>query len=212
MQTFATQPLDLMQFINTKYHEPFIHVRIDLEKSLDVPRLIAALDRLTQAFPLLRCCYDSQKNIFVEQENLTGKDLLRIDAQGDKDTLLTESLDMRKQLLQLTLVQDTLHITLSHMVCDGSGMKQLLYLLCDLYNGASSKDWQDLMVRDFSQLTTGLSGNSGTIPMLLAMLGNYKNHVIYAKAPEQHAYVVERIVSKDTLDTIHTLAKNRAPL
>ena len=33
MKKYNVQPLDLMQFINTKYHEPFIHELLEFEGS-----------------------------------------------------------------------------------------------------------------------------------------------------------------------------------
>lgn len=32
MKKYNAQPLDLMQFINTKYHDPFIHEWIEFEE------------------------------------------------------------------------------------------------------------------------------------------------------------------------------------
>lgn len=39
MKKYNAQPLDLMQFINTKYHDPFIHELIEFEGRLDVEKL-----------------------------------------------------------------------------------------------------------------------------------------------------------------------------
>lgn len=147
MKTYSTQPLDLMQFINTKYHEPFIHERIELEGALNADRLTESLDTLVSLFPILKCRYDSKENVYVEQDDITGKDLLRVADGADKNALLTESLDMNKQLIQFTLSENTLYITVSHLVCDGSGFKQLIYLLCDIYNG--NYDGDACYLRDF---------------------------------------------------------------
>ena len=34
MKTYPVQPLDLMQWINTKYHDPFIHALLEFEGGL----------------------------------------------------------------------------------------------------------------------------------------------------------------------------------
>lgn len=209
MKTYSTQPLDLMQFINTKYHEPFIHERIVLEGQLNADRLAQSLDTLVSLFPILKCRYDSKENVYVEQDEITGKELLKIADGADKNALLTESLDMNKQLIQFTLSDNTLYITVSHLVCDGSGFKQLIYLLCDIYNGNYDVDACYLMNREFSQLTKGLAGGPGTMQMLLSMLGNYKNHPVYEKTGAQNTYVIEKTVSKDVMERVHALAKKQ---
>ena len=55
MKTYSVQPLDLMQFINTKYHDPFIHELLELEGRLDSERLVKAIEQLASVFPLLKC-------------------------------------------------------------------------------------------------------------------------------------------------------------
>lgn len=139
MKKYNVQPLDLMQFINTKHHDPFIHELLEFEGGLDQEKMIWAVDKLADAFPLLKCCYDKKSNTFIEKEHCSGRDLLRIDDAADRNILLTEALDTDKKLVQLTLSKNILVITISHMLCDGSGFKQLIYLLCDIYNGNSDK-------------------------------------------------------------------------
>lgn len=207
MEKYSVQPLDLMQFINTKYHVPFIHERIELEGALDTGRLVEALDTLIHVFPLLKCRYDDKENAFIETEALTGRNLLRTADAADRDALLTESLDMREKLIQFTVSGNTLYITVSHLICDGAGFKQLVYLLCDIYNGTCVEDCGYLMNRDFSQLTKNLSGGTGTLSMLLSMMNNYKNRPVYAKGEAAQPYLVEKVISKETMDKVHAAAK-----
>lgn len=123
MEQYKVQPLDLMQYINTKYHEPFIHARIELEGCLDSGRLAESLDTLIRVFPLLKCRYDKKANKFAELENLTGTDLLRTADSANKAGLLTQSLDMDERMIQLTISGSALYITISHLLCDGGGFK-----------------------------------------------------------------------------------------
>lgn len=44
MKNYPTQPLDLMQFINTKYHDPFIHELLEFDGGVDAEKLIQAID------------------------------------------------------------------------------------------------------------------------------------------------------------------------
>ncbi|MDE6727742.1 MAG: hypothetical protein K2J80_07360, partial [Oscillospiraceae bacterium] len=93
MKKYKVQPLDLMQFVNTKYHEPFIHEHIEFDGALDGKRLAEALDLLIGAFPILKCRYDASENVFAENERILGKELVKEVENADRNVLLTESLD-----------------------------------------------------------------------------------------------------------------------
>lgn len=54
MKYYPTQPLDLMQFINTKYHEPFIQELLEFDGDLDTEKFTQSIDRLAKVFPLLK--------------------------------------------------------------------------------------------------------------------------------------------------------------
>lgn len=208
MKRYDTQPLDRMQFINTRYHDPFIHELLEYEEGLDVEKLIRAIDKLADIFPLLKCRYDKESNTFIENEHFSGHDLLRIDDAADRNMLLTEVLDADKKLVQLTLSKNILVITINHMICDGSGFKQLLYLLCDLYNGNSIQSSDYLMVREFSQLTKELTGTKAiTLKMLVSMIGNYKSRQVYDKTDDENTYVLERTIQHEMVSDVHDLAK-----
>lgn len=179
-------------------------------RRLDPEKLIQAIDRLADAFPLLKCCYDQKNNTFVEREQYSARDLLRIEEAADRNALLTEALDTDKKLVQLTLSQNILVITISHMICDGSGFKQLIYLLCDLYNGNSGENLDYLMTREFSQLTEELTGKTAiTLKMLISMMGNYKSKPVYAQSNEENVYVLERTIPRETMSKVHALAKKQ---
>lgn len=92
MKNYPTQPLDLMQFINTKYHDPFIHELLEFDGGVDAEKLIQAIDKLAGVFPLLKCRYDSKSITFVENDHFSARDLLKIDDDADRDALLTEAL------------------------------------------------------------------------------------------------------------------------
>lgn len=210
MKKYNVQPLDLMQFINTKYHDPFIHELLEFEDGLDTEKLIQAVDKLIESFPLLKCYYDNKNNMFIENEHCSGRDLVRIDDSADRNTLLTEALDTDKKLVQLTLTKNILVITISHMICDGSGFKQLIYLLCNIYNGNHDENLDYLMNREFSQLTKELTGTAAiTLKMIVSMMGNYKSKQVYNKTDHENVYVVERTIKHEIMSKVHSVAKKQ---
>lgn len=209
MKEYKIQPLDLMQRINAGYHEPFIHELIEFENRLDLIRLASALEKLANAFPLLKCRYDCARNSFVENKAFTAAEILKTNDLADSTTLLTESLDASEKLVQFTLSNNLLVITVSHLICDGSGFKNLIYLLCDFYNGKESGDLSYLMKRDFSQITENLNSAGITAKMLFSMLGNYKNAKIYDKTDEERVYLTEITIDAEIMAAVHGAAKRQ---
>lgn len=210
METFKVQPLDYMQYINTKYHEPFIHTLIEFEVPPASDRLRAAVAALADAFPLLKCRYDGAANVFAENGALTPDDLFLRDDGADIGGLLTERLALDRQLFKLTLCKDVLVATVCHMVCDGSGFKKLLYLLCRLYNGHEAGDCAALLNRQLAQLTGGMKHTgAATARMLFSMLGGYKNRSIYQKGGDESVHIVQRVIDSQSMQSVHAAAKRR---
>lgn len=209
MKKYKVQPLDLMQYINTKFHEPFIHELIEFDGNIDLKKIRVALESLIGVFPLLKCRYDSANNQYVETEGFTVENILKTDDTADKQSLLTESLDAGEKLIQFTLSKNSLIITVSHLICDGSGFKSLIYLLCDFYNGKDG-DFSRLMNRELSHLTDNLTGTSGmTVQMLFSMLGGYKNQRIYEKTEKETVCFVERRIAAEIMSKAHKAAKEQ---
>ena len=69
MKKYDTQPLDLMQFINTKYHDPFIHELIEFEDGLDTEKLIKAIEQLLMYFPFGNAIMIPQLTLFLKMSN-----------------------------------------------------------------------------------------------------------------------------------------------
>lgn len=210
MQSYPVEPLDLMQYINGKFHEPYIHEMIEVTDGFDELKLIHSITKLVHIFPILKCVYDSKNNKFIENENFTINDVLKKDEKTNKDIILTESLDMTKNLILFTLSKNTLFITISHLVCDGSSFKELLYLLCDLYNDNIKENYDYLMKRDFEELSKNIQNSkSMTFKMLISMLGGYKNKKVYESKENEDCFVIQRTLPKEIMDKIHKNAKKR---
>ncbi len=205
MKEYKAQPLDLMQYINTKYHEPFIHEKIEFPRTLSAARLTEAIDKLISVFPIIKCAYRFEDNTFYEKD-ISGKSLLFVAKPEDKEELLTESLDTNGQLIKFTLCGNALYITASHLLTDGSGFKQLIYTLCALYNGESAENHNFLMNRDFSDIFENTQKPS-MLKMLASVLKKYKNKLIYEKTESERLYIIERELDKDIMERTHKKAK-----
>lgn len=205
MNIYPAQPLDLMQYINARFHEPFIHEKIEYSTAPDINRLIAAAAKLSEVFPLIKCRYDSEDNTFVELENFSVGSLFdRADKQSVD--LLTRSLDTNEKLIEFTLCENVLYVTASHLICDGNGFKMLLYALCGYYSGRKI-DSANFMNRDFSLLFGGIK--TSVFKMLLSMLGGYKNQKIYEKTEGERTYIIENTIDAQTMESVHARARQQ---
>ena len=136
-----TEPFDLMQYFYTPVHRPLIRALIRFPGRLDPAALRRAVDLSAATVPQIRCRF-SEKTRAWEECGFTAGEIVHVrDAgeEGDRaaERLLLDSIDLFSEPhLKIHLVRgarsDALCVILSHMVCDGAGLKQYLYLLAGL--------------------------------------------------------------------------------
>lgn len=208
MKTYQAQPLDLMQYINRTSREPHISVRITLKEVINVERLIYSVDELLNRFPILKCGYEPDKNLFVEISDFSSKQVIVGDtAENVMPERYLESLDIRKQLIRIAVSGKNLYITVSHMVCDGSSFKSLVYILCDIYNGKSVPATETLMKRDFTEYFTETVTPEKKAEMLATIYSGYENPQLLCLDDSEALHIAEYQLEKDTMTSIHNRAK-----
>ncbi len=139
---YKAQAFDKMQYFYRAAHEPLIHCMIKLGDHLDDALLEKAVTLSMDAIPMLRCVFNRRKHRWQEA-GFTGKDIVhvvRVDGQPNEtiQTLLARTIDIftepqLKLIIAREKTADTLCIIMNHMICDGAGFKEYLYLLADLY-------------------------------------------------------------------------------
>jgi NRPS condensation-like uncharacterized protein len=139
------ESFDIMQYFYGSVHEPLIHALIRFSGSIDEAALKKAVTLSMDAVPPLRCCFNTTgRRPFWEDRGFTGEHIVRCVAAEISDDLsqakklLAETIDPeREPQLKIHILRsktfDTLCIIMSHLVCDGSGFKEYLYLLSRLY-------------------------------------------------------------------------------
>lgn len=137
-----TEPFDLMQYFYTEVHRPLIRALIRLPGRLDPAALKRAVGLSAATVPQIRCRF-SEKTHGWEECAFSAERVVRVtDAGGDAgvvaERLLLDSIDLcAEPHLKIHLVRgresDTLCVIFSHMVGDGAGFRQYLYLLAALY-------------------------------------------------------------------------------
>lgn len=144
-QRVKTQPFDCIQYFYSVVQEPRIRCLIRFRGRIDETALLAALDLSIGAVPLLAFTFDEARHTWRDA-GFTASDILRIvnlkDRKDAERYLLSDFDHAREAQLRVFLLReqtcDTLILLINHMVTDGVGFKQYLYLLSDLYGKCES--------------------------------------------------------------------------
>jgi NRPS condensation-like uncharacterized protein len=139
------ESFDLMQNFFGSSSEQLIHGLFRFSGHLDIDALKKAVTLSAKAVPLVfcKCCLDG-KTPYWEQLEYTGENIVQLieTSEEEEDTvtnnLLSTSIDINMEpQLKMFVVRmperDTLCTIMNHMVTDGSGFKEYMYLLSSLY-------------------------------------------------------------------------------
>lgn len=137
------QAFDCMQYFYGAVQEPRIRCYIKFQSRINESTLNRAVNLSLGAIPILGCIFDKKHHCWKDCA-FTADDIIRVIevSKGDESTalkLLLTNIDIsREPQLKILIIReekhDTLCIIINHMVSDGAGFKEYLYLLCDLYS------------------------------------------------------------------------------
>lgn len=131
-------PLNILHTVGFKAMYPMVRAGISLKKPLDARRLTTAVAKVVKAVPQLMQAYRIKDNEF-EDIDAGVSDVLHFVDQIDESA--AGRLDWEKQpQWQLYVTDSQLVVYGSHILTDGAGFKQLLYLLCAAYNQTADLD------------------------------------------------------------------------
>ena len=138
----TVQPFDCMNYFYHEVQEHFIRELTRFNGHLDEIALKRAAALLVSAVPLISCCFDTKTHCWRKQ-NFTADAIVHLvevqaGEENPSEKLLLSSIDITcEPQIKIFLIQepncDTLCVIINHMVSDGTGFKELLYLLSDLY-------------------------------------------------------------------------------
>ncbi|MTV82559.1 condensation domain-containing protein [Secundilactobacillus folii] len=181
MTTFDGEPLNILHTIGLDTLYPVVRIEINFQKSLDRTRFEAALSAVCGVVPALCCRYELSTNQWVsvtdDPRTLIHDQVTDVDTDAQKWDL------MKDPQLQIYWNEENggLRLTLyiSHILTDGAGSKQLLYLLAKAYtqgpealkNVHNSQDigWLEELVAQHQQ-TPGRKTDHPDEPLLLPHL------------------------------------------
>ncbi len=141
MNTYAGEPLNILHTIGLDHLYPVVRCQIDFDSELDKPRFIDALTAVTKIVPQILCRYVMKTNSWEQLTNNVN-DLIFDNVDQVDDDAASWDLMNEPQLRIYYTVKDhktQLVVYISHILSDGAGSKQLLYLLAQAYsNGPES--------------------------------------------------------------------------
>lgn len=142
-EIFKAEPFDTMQYFYRTAHDPLVRCLIRMDGHIDEEALKRALTLSSKAIPLIFCRFNNAvRKPRWEVAGYSSADavhVLEVDGEAAEEQLLAK---MTVDILhgpQIIIAiarrpdEDALCIAVSHLVCDGGGFKEYLYLLCSLY-------------------------------------------------------------------------------
>lgn len=197
------QPFDLMQYIYGYSQKPIIRACIRFNGKLKSGSLKRAVKVLSSIYPILRCKYEIKKGIWNEDSISYENLLTTISAKSDFSIFENDSLLSSLEIgidrpLKIYWIcgkkSDSLCIIASHLLCDGRGFEQLLYLLAELYSG------KDMDAKLHLPLNEG-----GRKPRLITKQINLPKLEQYRSCVEGHRPNINDILLAAYMLTLHNM-------
>lgn len=165
---YPAEAWDILQhlFYEKSINDHTLHFVAECSGTLDIDRLKRAVARMIEAFPLIRCNYREENGApYWEDNAFTADDMIRLIESEEKEEGIRRFLCERIESgtgpqLKIGIMRngktDILCVTMNHMLCDGGGFKEFLYLLCWIYAHLDDKAMelpvQPMKNRQLSQL------------------------------------------------------------
>jgi NRPS condensation-like uncharacterized protein len=176
-------------------------------------------------FPLIGCVFDAARRVWRRQP-FTADDIVRAENAGDlwedvaRARLLSPIDHEREPQLKVFLIRgqerDALCVLVNHMICDGSGFKEYLYLLSDLYTKCEEDPGYAERPnlpgpRDFRQLLQNLSLKAKLKILLSASepQGQDQSMVLNVSGHAQAPMIVAADLEAEVFGAIRRYARER---
>lgn len=130
------QCLDFVEVVHRHRVYPLMYCHMELFGHLDISRLKQSVSLSSKIIPEVLCAYDFKKGGFVSL-GYTADDAVKYAAELSP-SLPWQDLSLRPQVQVLITPKedhDLVMVVMSHILADGAGFLQYLYLLAALYNG-----------------------------------------------------------------------------
>lgn len=218
------QPFDCMQYFYGAAQEPLIRCLVQFNGHLNENALKRAVQLSIGAIPLIACCFDEKVHCW-RKRGFTADSIVHLTEARNEDgaaakKLLLSSIDRTcEPQLKIFLVRkeksDTLCIIINHMVSDGGGFKEYLYLLADLYSKCEKDSGyhakaQPFGKRNLNQLLQNLSFKQ-KLGILFSKASSHKPDpamILPNKGNPSSPILVLRCIEREQFARIRSFAKS----
>jgi NRPS condensation-like uncharacterized protein len=220
------ESFDILQYFYRKVNDPIIHGLFHFSGQLDEAALKNAVTLSEKAIPVIGCCYTMRSGRpRWKNQSFTGENIVKVVKAGEGDkslpkTLLASTIDITKEpQLKIFIVRykekDTLCVLMNHMVCDGVGFKQYLYLLSKLYTNIKTENKAEIDLTYYSRGTGQLFSKFSFFEKLGILFSKYdlsfqKKQAIYRlNGDESNPFFETLEINSEDLNKIKAYAKSR---
>lgn len=200
-----SESLDFIEAIHKERVYPLMYCHIEIEGKLDICRLRKAVALSCQYVPEVLYVFDFEKYCFVKKD-YAAEDAIILEERESYQPMMWD-LGTNTQLKIFIRRRErgwVLVIGMSHLLADGSGFLQYLYLLCHLYNGRklphtlkNRRDIAYLLKEIHISGPTEQTRNGKKVSL----------RPIRSYSTEKNYYCLKEIITSDELNIIQKMAK-----
>lgn len=153
---FRAETFDLLQYLFQEYNDHQVHAVLYFDRMIDISLLEKALCCTLEIVPILGCRFvgDNTRPYWEHTDEEYLKNLFTFVDSGGRDPgdeiqrFITGKTDEKTgpQLMARVIRsadKDILCLVMNHMVCDGAGFKEYLYLLGEIYTRLCNRTYGD---------------------------------------------------------------------
>ncbi|MCQ2010131.1 MAG: condensation domain-containing protein [Sporolactobacillus sp.] len=149
-KTYSAESADIKHFVSgeKKKNDHYLHAVIHFDGMIDENVLIQAIQATLSSLPLLSCRYVEQNDkAYWEETGWKAQTMVHVEETDDRESAIQKNLTVKLNekkgpQLRISVIRknkkDSLAIVLNHMICDGGGFKEYLYLLSSCYSRIAS--------------------------------------------------------------------------
>ncbi|MCO7126999.1 condensation domain-containing protein [Sporolactobacillus shoreicorticis] len=227
---YSAESADIKHFVSgeKKKNDHYLHAVIHFDSIINENVLIQAVQATQVSLPLLSCRFvEKNDQAYWEEAGWKAQNMVYMDEADNRQSAIQKNLTIKLNekvgpQLRIAVIrkdnQDSLAIVLNHMICDGGGFKDYLYLLSDCYSriasGESSLETPHLLdptARSISQIFDAMDEQQ-LEQIKNARLTNYvqseKDHLPLS-GDENQPFIITHETSAAQFDSIKNDAKSK---
>ncbi|RYL94931.1 hypothetical protein EWI07_04840 [Sporolactobacillus sp. THM7-4] len=156
IKKYPAESADIKHLISgqRKRNDHYLHSVIQFDRPINVTLLKRAVEVSFKSVPLLTCRFvETESRAYWEEAGWTADDMVHLIETTHRERALQKNLvikldETKGPQLRIAVIRsnhaDTLAIVLNHMICDGGGIRDYLYLLSSCYTKLNEKPDDEL--------------------------------------------------------------------